>query len=71
MTGPWIGGLTVRRTERGQTPIADFLCTACGRHTRVTGRAKVEDFTRANPITDHRATCPATTRANQQGANAA
>jgi hypothetical protein len=68
VSGPWIGGLAVRRTDRGETPIADFLCTACGLHRRVTGRTKVAEFVRANPITDHRGTCPATT---QQGAKAA
>ncbi|WP_171108649.1 MULTISPECIES: transcription factor WhiB [unclassified Streptomyces] len=57
MAGPWIGGLQVRRTERGQTPIADFLCTACRTYRRVTGRQKVADFVRSNPITDHRANC--------------
>ncbi|NUS79115.1 MAG: transcription factor WhiB [Streptomyces sp.] len=62
MTG-WIGGVQVRRTERGQTPVADFLCTACDTHRRVTGRDKVRDFLRSNPITDHRAHCPA----NQKG----
>lgn len=69
MTGPWVGGLTVRRTDWSETPIADFLCTACGTHKRVVGRDKVRDYVRANPITDHRATCPAAT--NQQGAKAA
>lgn len=63
MTG-WLGGLQVRRTDRGQTPVADFLCTACGTYRRITGRDKVVDFVRANPITDHRATCPAV---NQKG----
>ncbi|MFF7553615.1 transcription factor WhiB [Streptomyces olivaceus] len=62
MTG-WVGGLQISRTDRGQTPIADFLCTACGTYRRITGRQKVADFVRANPITDHRATCPA----NQKG----
>ncbi|MDX3074591.1 transcription factor WhiB [Streptomyces sp. MI02-7b] len=59
MTGPWIGGLTVRRTDHGQTPIADHLCTRCGHHTRVTGRQRVTDYIRSNPIADHRAACPA------------
>ena len=61
MNGPWQGGVQVRRTERGQTPIADLLCTACGEHKRVTGRAKVEDFMRANPMAEHRAVCQPTT----------
>ncbi|MCQ6250870.1 transcription factor WhiB [Streptomyces malaysiensis] len=67
MTGPWLSGLHVHRTQRGQTPIADFLCARCGHHERVTGRRRVEDFVRANPRIDHRAACPA----NQQGAQAA
>ncbi|MEV3857774.1 transcription factor WhiB [Streptomyces sp. NPDC050095] len=69
MTG-WLGGLQIRRTDRGQTPIADHLCTACGHHRRVTGRQKVAEFMRSNPIADHRANCPAST-ATQQGATAA
>ncbi|MGY5048254.1 transcription factor WhiB [Streptomyces sp. 900105755] len=60
MSGPWTGGVQVRRMEHGQTPVADHLCAACGTHTRVTGRAKVTDFMRANPIAEHRAVCPAT-----------
>ncbi|MGW3192170.1 transcription factor WhiB [Streptomyces ardesiacus] len=63
MTG-WVGGLQVRRTDWGQTPIADFLCTACGTYRRISGRDKVRDFVRANPITDHRAVCRP---ANQKG----
>ena len=55
--GPWQGGVQVRRTDWGQTPIADLLCTGCGTHKRVTGRAKVTDFMRANPIAEHRAVC--------------
>ncbi|MYU22913.1 transcription factor WhiB [Streptomyces sp. SID8352] len=62
MTG-WLGGLQISRTDRGQTPIADFLCTACGTHRRITGRTNVTDYVRSQPITDHRATCPA----NQKG----
>lgn len=61
MSGPWLGGLQVRRTERGQTPVADFLCTVCGTHRRVTGRDRVTDWLRADPITKHRATCQPTT----------
>lgn len=57
----WLGGVQVRRTDWGQTPIADQLCTACGMHRRVTGRDKVQDFMRSNPIAQHRAVCPATT----------
>lgn len=57
----WIGGLQVRRTDWGQNPIADLLCTACGMHRRVTGREKVTDFMRSQPVLQHRAVCPATT----------
>jgi hypothetical protein len=56
VTGPWIGGVQVRRTDRGQTPIADFLCGGCLHHRRVTGRDKVTDFVRSNPAAAH--TCP-------------
>jgi hypothetical protein len=59
----FLGGLQIRRLDPGQTPIADYLCTACGVHRRVTGRSKVADFLRDNPTTAHRATCPA----NQKG----
>lgn len=62
MTG-WVGGLQISRTEKGQTPVVDFLCTACGTHRRVAGRQKVTDFLRDNPTTAHRATCSA----NQKG----
>jgi hypothetical protein len=57
----WVGGLTVRGLDRGETPVADLLCVACWHHERVRGRDKVTDFLRANPIHDHRARCPATT----------
>lgn len=57
--GPWLGGLTVRRMERGQTPVADLLCTRCGHHRRVTGRDRVTDFLRSNPIHAHRTVCTA------------
>ena len=60
----FVGGLQIRRLEKGQTPVADFLCTACGTYRRVTGRQKATDFIRANPITDHRANCRPT---NQKG----
>lgn len=59
MAGPWLGGLTVRRMERGQVPVADQLCTACGFHRRVTGRDLIRDFLASNPIETHRAHCPA------------
>ncbi|MFI0268608.1 transcription factor WhiB [Streptomyces luteogriseus] len=64
----WIGGLQISRTDRGQTPVADFLCTACGTYRRVTGRDKVRDFVRANPMTEHQVVCRPTTR--KQGAAA-
>lgn len=57
MTG-WLGGLQVRGLDRGQTPVADHLCTTCGMHRRVSGRAKVEDFLRSRPVLQHRAVCP-------------
>ncbi|MDT0409910.1 MULTISPECIES: hypothetical protein [Streptomyces] len=59
MSAIWFGGLQVRRLERGQTPVADLHCTACGLHVRVTGRLHVADFLRAQPMNEHRATCPA------------
>jgi len=62
VSGPWLGGLQVRRTERGQTPVVDHLCAACGYHRRATGRALVRDLLASDPITTHRATCPATTK---------
>jgi len=57
MTGPRFGGLQIRGLDRGQTPVADLYCTACGHHERRTGRAKVTDYLRANPITEHLARC--------------
>ena len=62
MTGPWLGGLHIRGLDRGDTPTADLLCTACWHHQRITGRAKVADFTRSNPIHDHHVRCPANER---------
>ncbi|MBA4865962.1 transcription factor WhiB [Streptomyces sp. PSKA54] len=62
MSGPWISGVQISRTAKGQTPVADFYCGACRTHRRVTGRDKVTDFMRANPITDHRATCRPTNK---------
>ncbi|MFI2632586.1 transcription factor WhiB [Streptomyces collinus] len=53
----WIGGLQISRTDRGQTPVADFLCAACGTYRRITGRDKVRDFVKANPMAEHRAKC--------------
>lgn len=57
MAGPWQGGIAVRRMERGQVPVADFLCTACWRYRRVTGRQLVTDFLRSDPIGAHHTTC--------------
>lgn len=57
MPGPWRGGLVVRRMERGQVAVADFLCTACMCHRRVTGRQLVRDFLASNPIHAHRTVC--------------
>lgn len=59
MGGPWRGGLAVRRMERGQVAVADFLCTHCMTHRRVTGRALVTDYLASHPITQHRDQCPA------------
>ena len=61
MNGPWLGGVQVRRTDWGQTPVADQLCAHCGMHRRVTGRDKVTDFMRSQPLNQHRAVCPANT----------
>ena len=36
-------GLTARRLDRDQTPVADWLC-ACGRHERATGRPAVQQL---------------------------
>jgi hypothetical protein len=54
--GPWLGGLTVRRMERGQTPVADWLCASCLTHRRVTGRALVADFLASDPTSAHTCT---------------
>jgi hypothetical protein len=62
MSGPRLGGLQIRGLDRDQTPVADLYCTACRHHQRVTGRAKVGDYLRANPLAEHRAACrPQTT----------
>ena len=55
----WLGGLHVRRMDRGQVPVADLLCTACGHHRRATGHRAVADFVASNPITQHQDVCPA------------
>lgn len=57
MAGPWQGGIAVRRMERGQVAVADFLCTACMHHRRITGRAMVADFLKSDPIGAHRTVC--------------
>lgn len=57
MPGPWRGGIAVRRMERGQVAVADFLCAVCMHHRRVTGRAMVTDFLRSDPIHAHRTVC--------------
>jgi hypothetical protein len=59
MAGPWLGGLHIRGLDRGETPVADYLCGACLHHQRVTGARKVGEFLRDNPTTAHRAQCPA------------
>lgn len=56
----FLGGLTVRRMEQGQVPVADHLCTRCGHHRRAAGRELVRDFLASEPITQHRADCRAT-----------
>lgn len=59
MAGPWLGGVVVRRMERGQVAVADQLCARCGFHRRVTGRQPVRDFLASDPIQQHRDVCPA------------
>lgn len=54
----WTSGVQVRRTDWGQTPVADLLCADCRTHVRVTGRDKVRDFLRSNPMAEHRVVCP-------------
>ncbi|WP_405695221.1 hypothetical protein OHA99_09290 [Streptomyces coelicoflavus] len=39
-------GLTLRRLDRDQTPIADWLC-CCGRHERATGGPTVAQLASA------------------------
>jgi hypothetical protein len=57
MAGPWRGGIAVRRMDRGQVAVADFLCAVCMHHRRVTGRAMVVDFLNSSPIEAHRTVC--------------
>lgn len=59
MSGPWLGGITVRRMERGQTPVVDFLCIHCWHHHRVTGRPLATDYLNSQPLQHHQAVCPA------------
>lgn len=59
--GSWRGGLAVRRMERGQVAVADFLCTHCWTSRRVTGRALVADYLASQPMSQHRDLCPAKT----------
>lgn len=58
MPGPWLAGLQVRGLDRGETPVADFLCSACLHHERVTGRIEVAEFTQGDPINAHQTNCP-------------
>ncbi|OKJ06804.1 hypothetical protein [Kitasatospora sp. CB01950] len=39
MSGPWVGGLTIREHGPGGRPTADYLCTRCTpyHHARLTG----------------------------------
>jgi hypothetical protein len=60
MPGPWRGGIAVRRMQKGQVPVVDFLCAYCLHHRRVTGRDLVRDFLASDPIGAHRSTCTAT-----------
>ena len=53
MGGSWLGGLAVRRIQKGQVPIADYLCAHCLTHRRVTGRDLVRDFLKSDPIGAH------------------
>lgn len=53
MGGSWLGGLAVRRMQKGQVPIADYLCARCLTHRRVTGRQLVIDFLKSDPIAAH------------------
>ncbi|MFC8515527.1 transcription factor WhiB [Streptomyces sp. NPDC057257] len=56
MTGPWTGGIQVRGLDGG-TPVADFLCAVCLDHKRATGRRRVTEFLRDNPVTAHGPHC--------------
>jgi hypothetical protein len=57
MPGSWLGGIAVRRMQKGQVPVADFLCALCLHHRRVTGRQLVRDFIASNPIHAHHTVC--------------
>lgn len=57
----WHGGLHIHGLDRGDTPTADYLCTRCGAHKRVTGGQEVKAFVATDPATDHATRChPAT-----------
>lgn len=58
MSGAWLAGLQVRGLDKGATPVADFLCGACLFHKRVSGRSRVAEFLRDNPVTAHGPDCP-------------
>ncbi|WP_394434559.1 transcription factor WhiB [Streptomyces sp. SGAir0957] len=66
MTGPVLitgirPGLHIRGLDRGETPVADYLCGQCGAHKRVEGRDDVAEFTATDPAADHAGRCdPAT-----------
>lgn len=59
MTG-WVAGLQIRcgDPDRGSIPTADYLCTLCWHHTRLSGYRAVRDGARDLPLS-HRAVCPA------------
>ena len=57
MAGSWLGGIAVRRMQKGQVPVADFLCALCLTHRRVTSRQMVIDFLNSSPIEAHRTVC--------------
>ncbi|MGW1174580.1 hypothetical protein ACWD4P_12770 [Kitasatospora sp. NPDC002543] len=52
----WVGGLTITTDTR--PPTADYLCTRCWYHQRLTGRDRIVYGARDLPLT-HRAVCPA------------
>ncbi|QDN57352.1 transcription factor WhiB [Streptomyces sp. S1D4-20] len=56
-------GLHIRGIDRGDTPIADYLCGRCGHHHRATGRDEVTTFLRTDPVASHHAECLAASTA--------